>query len=121
MYNSDRLTPVTLANIKMVNDPNGDGLISSFVNQAQTYAQIIPERRAANLDGQQQEINEITHKAIMRWTDWSNVNQFAYIVQDRVAPDQSVYTRLFKIHDSMEAEGSEWWIEVGLELIRQVM
>jgi hypothetical protein len=113
------MTPCILANSQQVNDPNSPGMILTYIDQQPTYAQIMSVGSVAFLLGQSTEIGQITHKAVMRWTDFNNVTMFSFLLRDRLAPDQSRFQQIFKIHRVLESDGLEWWIEVELELQQQ--
>lgn len=112
-------SPAMLCNQQQVDDPNGPGQIITYVDRQRIYCGVEADM-AAYLNGQQVEIGAVTHRVTMRWRDLMVLNQFAFVIRERVRTDGTLYTEIFKIHRVQEVGGRERFVELAVELVKHV-
>ncbi|MCO6414811.1 head-tail adaptor protein [Siccirubricoccus sp. KC 17139] len=80
-------------------------------------ASIKPVGTMAYIQGQQIDVNSITHRIIVRWRD--GLDQFYVIRRDIPLPDGSTRQELYRIHRVSEMDGRRRFLTIDAELEKQ--
>jgi head-tail adaptor len=104
---------VTLASRQENPDPNGTGVIETYVNPVQVYASIKPLGLQTYI-GAEQIDTPLTHRVIIRWFD--NLDMFDVVIRNIIRNDGSVRQELFRIRRVSEFEGRQRFVIFECEL-----
>ncbi len=104
---------VELATRLDVADPNGPGLIPTYINAVWVWAAIEPIGLMTYYQGIQTDV-PITHKIIIRWR--ANVNLFDCIVRNAVGPDGDSIQEIYMIKRSSDWQGRKRFLQIEARL-----
>lgn len=105
---------VTLATRQEIPDPNGTGILETFVNQTTVWADISPIGLQTWVASEQIS-SPITHRITLRWHD--NLTMFDCVLRTITRPnDQTTRQELYRIRRVAEFEGRQRFSLLDCEL-----